>query len=209
MNVQKSIRLATLLLLVSLTFQLEARKKRSEHSAGAWGGYSVALGAEPIRNNISLADAQNGSSTSGGFAFGLEAWHHGKMFDFGAATAWLPFYSVKFDDRRTVGVTTSYDYSLRYIPVLVQARFFPVQNLYLGAGAGLMLAQGGTSVTTTGSAVVPAAAYNNAAGFNILTGYSVEIAENLNVEIFGRFYFILESGVGAIFVPGTVFSYQL
>lgn len=173
----------------------------SKFIINAWGGYAIngrtdfVKGVDTWGDNLASVSGYSSKATDEnvkGVAAGLDLWY-GDKFQFGVGGS----YHAGFKTTKTVTFTGSQagtaanTTQLNYIPILLQARFFIVEGLYAGVGAGIALINNGkTDGGITGSLVNANYPYStsytgNALWFEGRLGYRLAITDLFGLDLFG------------------------
>jgi hypothetical protein len=181
--------------------------KMAKYTFSGWGGYNLIHVDSTTRSALDIVESIPGSSSKlGGIGGGSDGWmRFSPSLELGGGVAFLPLYQYKYD--RTIGnVTTKYDFNIRYMPVMLQARVITDMGFYAGVGVGFFFGISNVSVSvrdnTTGiSAAGTATAGGSAFGANIMLGWQVPISDALGVDLGVKGWFIAEDGTGIAATP--------
>lgn len=185
----------------------EPRKQQHQFTATAWGGYNFIKVDSTTQSVFDILDSVSGSTSKlGGVGGGADAWMRlSEIFEVGGGLAFLPLYQYKYD--QTVGtITTNYNFDVRYLPIMAQARFISSAGFYIGAGVGFYLGISSVSVTqrdsTTGLSVSgTASGAGSAVGANLMLGWQIALGEQLAIDIGVKGWFMTASGSGVSATP--------
>lgn len=182
-------------------------KGGSSFIINAWGGYSINAktdlynAVDTFGDSTTTASAGLSFSTktsdlkNTGIAGGADIWY-GDKFQFGVGA----YYLQGFKNTKTLtyqsGVSNIVNTTqLNYIPILLQVRFFLVEGLYAGVGAGVAMVNGGKSETTTniaaGNGLTGVPNSNTYSGTALWAegrlGYRLGLSDMLGLDLFSIF----------------------
>lgn len=176
-----------------------AKKSDAKITVGLWGGYNISqrsdlLTAAESYGSTSAANSNAYETSKNGFTGGLDGWFElMEKLQLGLGVSYVRGFKTERTLRYVTGNITNTT-QFNYLPIVLQARYFFLQGLYAGAGAGiaLPLSSKTEATTTLPAASISTIPYSESYSklgiwFEGRLGYELEIMENISLDVFGKF----------------------
>lgn len=182
-----------------------AAKHGAKITATIWGGYNISqrsdmLTAAEAYGSNSAPQSNAYDTSKNGLTGGFEGWYEiMDKLQVGLGVSYVRGFKTERTTRYSSGniVNTT---QFNYLPILLQARYFFMEGLYAGAGAGVAinLASKSDVTTTLPSTAITTIPYSDSYGnlglwLEARLGYQIEIMDNIVLDAFGKFAYQISS----------------